>query len=41
MDNNRKYERPAMWVVEIRQRGLLMTSSNLDVTYTEEDWNND
>lgn len=33
------YQKPTMKVVELQQRAtLLNTSTQLDVTYTEEDW---
>ena len=33
------YQKPTMKVVELQQRvTLLNTSTQLDVTYTEEDW---
>ena len=40
MKTKRKYERPQMEVVELRQRGMLMTSGDatLNVQYEEEDW---
>ena len=38
----RKYERPAFRMVELQYRAtLLQASANLNVTYTEEDWDNE
>ena len=38
----RTYERPQMRVVELQQQTMLLqASTNLNVTYTEEDWDNE
>ena len=38
----RKYEKPSVRVVELHSRTtLLQASANMDVTYTEEDWDNE
>ena len=36
----REYERPAMLVVEIQQRGLLMTSDSVGAKSSINDWGN-
>ena len=42
MTDRSKYERPAMRVVELQHRTMLLqASANLNVTYTEEDWDNE
>jgi len=42
MTDRRKYERPAMRVIELQHRTMLLQASvNLNVTYTEEDWDNE
>lgn len=41
-EQKRKYERPAMRVVELQQHGMLCGSlregAQMNVTYKEEDW---
>lgn len=40
--NRRTYERPQMRVVELQQQTMLLAgSANMNVTYTEEDWDNE